>query len=93
VRRWGRLSRPGEVVATEADMANIDKLRRARDRRADIEADEDDAKSALMARLGDGDGDSLVNLAGELLCSWKLDRGRRAHEVKASLPTRRFVLR
>jgi predicted phage-related endonuclease len=92
VRRWGRLSRPGEVVASEADIANVDKLRRARDRRADIEADEEDARTSLMSRLGD-DGDTLVDLSGRPLVSWRLDRGRKSYLVPEKAPSRRFLLK
>lgn len=92
VRRWGRLSAPGAVTAGEVELAAIKSLHDIRASRIDLDEAEDIAKLAVMQALSDG-GDSLVSSSGELLCSWKLDRGRKAHMVKESRPSRRFVLK
>jgi putative phage-type endonuclease len=92
VRRWGRLSRPGQVVANQQDISQIEKLRQIRNTRTELDAIEDEARCALMSRLGD-DGDLLVDLAGTPLVSWRLDRGAKAYEVKAREPARRFLLK
>jgi putative phage-type endonuclease len=90
--RWGRLLTPGAVSAGEDDIKAVETMRWVRQQRATLDAAEDEAKLHLMTALGEH-GDSLVNAAGELLCSWRMDKGRKGYTVEAREPARRFLLK
>jgi putative phage-type endonuclease len=92
VRRWGRLYAPGMITASEAEQATVERLRGIKKARKALEAEEDAGARLLMAALGDR-GDTLVDLAGTALASWKLDRGRAAYQVEAREPARRFLVK
>ena len=94
VRRWGRLSRPGEVVATDRAMLSIETLRQIRETRKSLDETEDQARLTVIKTLGEN-GSTLVSLSGEVLATWQLDRGKKAYTAsyKARPPERRFVLK
>ena len=92
ITRWGKIAAPGAVTATDSERLVIDQLRLIHERRRDLDAAEDEAKSMLLQALGER-GDTLVDAAGNVLASWKLDRGRRAYTVEAREPARRFLLK
>jgi putative phage-type endonuclease len=92
VRRWGSLTAAGTVIATEAELAVVEILRGIRKHQKLLEADADEAQLHLMTALGEK-GDHLVDEAGTLLASWKLDRGRKSYTVAAREPQRRFRLK
>jgi putative phage-type endonuclease len=92
VRRWGRLSRSGQVVATETAAFAVQTLQQLRETRKSLEEAEDQARLSVIKTLGE-EGSTLVSLSGEILATWKLDRGAKAYEVKAREPARRFLLK
>lgn len=91
VRRWGRLSRPGAVVADQAAAEAIERLRERRDSLKEAEDAQDADKALVMAALGDA-GDTLVDDGGNVLATWKLNKGRKAYTVEAKEPFRQFFL-
>jgi putative phage-type endonuclease len=91
-RRWGRLAAPGAVIADAHAEAAIGQLRTLRAQMASLATQEDIAKAIVMQALGDA-GDSLYDPLGELLCTWKLDGGRKGYTVEAREPARRFLLK
>jgi putative phage-type endonuclease len=94
VRRWGRLSRPGDVVATETAALAVQTLQQLRETRKSLDEAEDQARLTVMETLGE-EGSILVSLSGEVLATWQLDRGKKAYTAsyKARPPERRFVLK
>lgn len=92
VRRWGRLASAGTVTASAAEQEVIDQLREIRRIRGELDAEEDVGKRIIMTALGER-GDTLVDLAGTPLATWKLDKGRAAYSVEAREPARRFLLK
>jgi putative phage-type endonuclease len=92
VRRWGSLTAAGTVIATQAELAAVDILHGIKTQQKLLEADADRAQLQLMEALGER-GDHLVDEAGTLLATWKLDKGRKAYSVAAREPSRRFLLK
>jgi putative phage-type endonuclease len=92
LHRWGGLARAGAVVAGEAEMMAIVELRQTREARAALEVAEAAAKLIVLQALA-ARGDTLIDAAGDVLASWRLDRGRKAYQVAARPPSRRFLLR
>jgi putative phage-type endonuclease len=92
MRRWGHFDAQGYVVAGDAEIACVRTLRDIHRRQKELEEMEEGAKTALMQVLG-ANGASLVHPDGELLCTWKLDNGRKAFSVAAKPPARRFVVK
>jgi putative phage-type endonuclease len=92
VRRWGRLRSAGAVTASEIEQQAIERMREIRRIRADLDVEEDAAKRLIMSTLADR-GDTLVDLAGTSLATWKLDNGRKGFKVEAREPARRFLLK
>jgi putative phage-type endonuclease len=91
-RRWGRLSRPGAVIAGEAELDAITALHRVKSARKDLAEAEDLAQLTIMQALGD-DGDTLIDADGRPLATWKLDKGRQEFTVPAREPQRRFLVK
>jgi putative phage-type endonuclease len=92
LHRWGRLANRGSVIATEADIEAITKLRDIHNIKTEIDAAEEAAKLVVMKSLGEH-SDTLVDLAGTPLATWKLDKGRKSYTVQAREPARRFLLK
>jgi putative phage-type endonuclease len=90
--RWGHLLIESSVRAGAEELAAIEVMHRARAERAKIEAEEAEAKLLLMQALRDR-GDTLVDENGTRLCTWALDKGRKAFTVEAREPARRFLLK
>jgi putative phage-type endonuclease len=92
VKRWGRFAVAGAVTAPVEVAQAIDELRSIHDQRALLDDAEESAKLIVMEAFGER-GDSLVDAAGGILATWKLDRGRKAYTVEAREPSRRFLLK
>jgi putative phage-type endonuclease len=92
VRRWGHLTAAGTVVAGEPELYAVERLHQIRAQKKHLEAEADEAELKLMQALGE-EGDHLVDEAGTLLATWRLDRGRKAYSVEAREPKRRFLLK
>jgi putative phage-type endonuclease len=92
VRRWGRLTSAGKVTASQTEEAAIVRLRHIQKTRAELDADEDHYRRTILAALADR-GDTLVDLAGNIMATWRLDKGRKAYTVEAREPSRRFLLK
>jgi putative phage-type endonuclease len=92
VRRWGHLRATGTVVASEADLFALERLHQIKQQTKLLETQAADAQLQLMQALGER-GDHLVDEAGTLLATWKLDNGRKAYSVQAREPARRFLLK
>jgi predicted phage-related endonuclease len=92
IRRWGGLAAAGRVVACEAELLAAERMLQIRTQRQQLDSDDEEARVKLMQALGEH-GDHLVDEAGVLLVSWKLDRGRKAYTVEAREPARRFLLK
>jgi predicted phage-related endonuclease len=90
-RRWGQALIEGAVEADQFELDAIETLRRIREERKILDEAEEQAKVAIMSALANGD--SLVDASGQLLCTWKLDAGRKAYSVAAREPQRRFLLK
>jgi len=106
IARWGHASRAGLVMADDAALSSLDTLRRVRAQLAELEAEEDAAKTAVMKALGECD--TLVDSRGHTLATWKAQKGARrfdaaafkgAHPdlhaafLRAGEPSRRFLLK
>lgn len=92
VKRWGRFDATGYMVAGEAEIAAVETLRALHREKKELEAREEGAKLALMQVLG-ANGQALVHPDGELLATWKLDKGRKGYVVAAREPSRRFLVK
>jgi putative phage-type endonuclease len=92
VRRWGSLTAAGTIVAGEAELFAVERLHQIRAQKKHLEAEADEAELKLMQALGE-EGDHLVDEAGVLLATWRLDNGRKAYSVAAREPKRRFLLK
>lgn len=92
VRRWGRLAVKGAVLADRVELLAIEQLRRIRDDRATLDAMEEANKAVVLQALADK-GEALVDDAGNVLATWKLDGGRKGYTVEPREPARRFLLR
>jgi predicted phage-related endonuclease len=92
VRRWGSLTAAGTVVAGELELYAVERLHQIKQQTKLLEAEADTAQLQLMAALGE-EGDHLVDEAGTLLATWRLDNGRKAYSVAAGEPKRRFLLK
>ncbi len=104
--RYGRASRSAAVKADDPTLDAIAHLRRLRIEREEIEAEEEIAKAAIMAALGEAD--TLVDREGRALVTWKAAKAahrfdsaafKAAHPdlysafLKAGEPSRRFLLK
>ena len=92
IRRWGRLSVPGRVMAGEAEIDAIDELRALREQKAQIDQQEEKAKTTVLAALGEL-GDTLIGPNGDTLATWRMDNGRKAFTVAAREPSRRLLIK
>lgn len=92
VRRWGRLAVQGAVVADRVELLAVEELRRIADHRKTLDEMEEVNKAVVCQGLADK-GEALVDDRGDLLCTWKLDSGRKAYTVAAREPARRFLLK
>lgn len=105
-QRWGRASIPRSVVATATVEEACFALRRIKAAREELEAQEEAARLQIVSLLGEAD--TLVDLNGTPICTWKASAGakrfdaaafKEAHPdlyaqfVKAGEPTRRFLLK
>jgi putative phage-type endonuclease len=90
--RWGKLLIEGAVQAGEGELRAIETMRWCREQSRTLQAAEADAKLTLLQALGER-GDTLVDATGTRLCTWALDRGRKAYTVEAREPARRFLLK
>jgi putative phage-type endonuclease len=91
IKRWGRLASKGVVQATDEMQEAIERMRA---RKAAIAAATrlfDDDKTLIMTALGDS-GDTLVGPDGEVLATWKLDKGAKGYTVEPREPARKFTL-
>ena len=68
-RLWGRASREQRVVATDAVAEAVARLRALKLRRAEMDAEEESARLAVMQALGEAD--TLVGVDGSVLCTWR----------------------
>jgi hypothetical protein len=92
IRRWGGLAAAGRVVAGDCELLAVERLLQIRTQRKQLDEDDEEARLQLMQALGER-GDHLVDEAGTLLATWRLDRGRKAYIVAAREPQRRFLLK
>lgn len=91
VHRWGRLAPRGVVVADRVELMAIEELRRIRDHRLTLDEMEQANKSVVLQKLAKAE--ALVDDSGNVLATWRLDRGRAAYSVAARDPQRRFLLK
>jgi len=107
VQRYGKSGAVGIVLAPDAAIVHVNDLRAVREEIKDLEAKEEDLKGKLIITLGDT-GDTLVDLTGNLLATYKISRGRITVDTKAlqekepliyakflkvGEPSRRFLLK
>ncbi len=92
VRRWGRIAHPGGIVATRELVSAIEMLREIRSGIKEDEARSDQLKMEIMAALGET-ADTLVDDAGNVLCTWRMDKGRASYTVAPKEPSRRFLVK
>lgn len=82
VARFGRSTAQGAVVASQDDLVALNELRIIRDRIKLLEADEEHLKAEVIKALGDS-GDTLVDVDGTTLATYKLANGRKMFDYKA----------
>jgi putative phage-type endonuclease len=107
VARFGRNKIEGTVFAEEEAIKNILDLKTVRATISDLEAKEEDLRGKLIITLGE-QGDSLVDLSGNALVTYKLSAGRKTLDsksiekelpevyqkyLKIGAPTKRFLLK
>jgi putative phage-type endonuclease len=91
-RQWGKLARPGTVIATPEQL-NLIELARAAQRSIKAFSDTvEQSKAQLMAALADK-GDTLVDAEGNVIATWKLNNGTMGYTVEPKKPTRIFLLK
>jgi putative phage-type endonuclease len=106
LRKYGRASRAGVVIASEEIIEWLAELRRLKTERVEMEAAEEEAKAVVLACLGECD--TLASPSGEVLATWKASKAplrfdtkafEAAHPdlhsqfLKAGEPSRRFLLK
>ena len=92
LHRWGHLAAAGTVVASEAELLAVEQLHQIGSQLKELAAAAEKARVLLMQALGEN-GDHLVDEAGSVLATWKLDKGRKGYKVEARDPQRRFLLK
>jgi putative phage-type endonuclease len=92
IQRWGRLARTGSVMAGRTAVEAVELLRDLHLKIKVAEARKDLAQAVVMAALGET-GDTLIDDAGHILATWKMDKGRKEYTVAARDPSRRFLLK
>ncbi len=91
-RRWGRASRAGSVFASREAIEAISLMRQYTAEIKMCEQLVDEQKTKLMTVLGDN-GDTLLDDSGNVLATWRVDRGRKGYTVEPKEPSRRFLLK
>lgn len=89
--RWGRSSRLGRVVA---DQATIEAVEHARALQRAIKGYGEGLESSrlsIMSAMAD-QGDTLVDSAGNILATWKLQKPRKGYTVPAQTEGSRMLL-
>lgn len=81
VIKYGLSSAVGIVYADTESIATVEVLRQVKAQIKDLEAQEDTLKTKLVVALGDN-GDALVDAGGQVLCTYKMAKGRTAVDVK-----------
>lgn len=104
--KWGRASTARQVLASSEIVADVSRLRALRQQLAALEAEADEAQLRICAALADAD--TLVDLDGKTLATWKAGKAserldttalKAAHPdlvasfMRAGDPTRRFLLK
>lgn len=91
--RWGRISGKGQqVIADEAAKAAVSHARLLQQEIKHYEKSLEDYKLAIASALKDH-GDTLVDAAGNVLATWKMDKGRKAYEVAARGSARKLLIK
>jgi putative phage-type endonuclease len=91
-KRWGRETARANVTADEATFSAIRELRTVREVYRDLNHREDEAKLVVVKALADK-GDTLVDLDGNILATWRMDNGRKAYTVEAREPSRHLLIK
>lgn len=79
--RFGRSSRAGVVVATEAVEEAVHRLLAIKAQIKGLEGDEGDAKAIVMSALGEMD--TLASPGGQVLVTWKAAKAAQRFDAKA----------
>lgn len=107
VARFGKSQAKGAVLASREAVDSVEGLRTIRDKKASLEAEEEEIKGRLIVILGES-GDTLIDDGGNTLLTYRLSNGRKTLDTKAmekdhpeiyqqylkqSEPVRRFLLK
>jgi len=82
VQRFGKSGAEGAVVAQDEAISHVNDLRAVREEMKALEAKEEELKGKLIIALGDS-GDTLIDLSGKLLATYKISSGRKLLDIKA----------
>ncbi len=82
IARFGKSTSQGAVLASQDDLSFVKDLRAVRTEKTSLEAKEEEIKGNLIISLGDR-GDTLVDVNGSPLLTYKLGKGRTALDAKA----------
>jgi hypothetical protein len=107
VDRFGSSPARGALVASGMTLEVIQALKTAREKISSLEACEQELKGMIIEAIGDK-GDSLISSRGDVLCTYKLAKGRETFDakkfmnehpemyplyIKAGEPSRRFLVK
>lgn len=82
-RRWGTLADRGLLIANDKDLELVSNLHETVAVLKECEASEATQKKTLMERLGAAGADSLVDVDGKTLLTWKLPAAPRRFDEQA----------
>lgn len=82
VQRYGLSAASGAVLAPAKAIDWVGAMKAVRDKKAELEAVEEEIKGNLIITLGDK-GDTLVDADGSTLITYKLGKGRTTFDAKA----------
>ncbi len=107
VARFGKSSMEGFIVASEENVTQYESLVKILAQKKEAEALEEELKARLIVAIGEA-GDTLADVTGRVLCTYKLAKGRRTLDAKAlekevpdvyfkylktGAPSRRFLIK
>ncbi len=90
--RWGRISAKGCVIA---DSATIEAVEHARSLKRAIKSYTEALESSTLAIVSAlaARGDTLVDDAGHVLATWRMNKGRAGYTVQPLLPSRQLRIK
>jgi putative phage-type endonuclease len=91
-RRWGRVSRIGQVSADQETIEAVERARALQKAIKNYGEALDSGKLAIMSALADR-GDTLVDSDGNVLATWKIDNGTKGYTVAPREPRRRLLIK